>query len=933
SCAKLDVTGAAFDIPSCTDDPPVDTCITDAGSIAPNLDSPVECYDGGECVEIAATVVEAAVLDSGYSVLYVLTSGEELVIQDVSEEPAFCVDSIGIFTIHTLVYDSTTLDLSVIVVGETTGAEVLGLIAEVDTCAKLDVEGAKFEIEDCGACPREAQPRPGALAANPHDCFEGDPLVISAEEVEAPTIPEGYIGVRVLTQGEELTILAVGEDLSYSVADTGIFTIHTLVFDTLTLNLGLLELGLSTAGDLIELAGDTVCFALDVPGAKFMIEECVEDPCIEVDSISAGNLIAVSDTCLEEGGTAKLTAGHEAGPVIPEGYSSIYVLTQGDDLLIVNVADMPMFEVSETGTYRIHTLVYDTLTLDLSIVELGTTTAAQVLDVIGDTICAVLDTEGALFEIESCKESPCDETIDIDPGTLTAVMDSCFDGTNPVMLVAEHEMDPIIPDGYLSTYVLTQGSDLVIIATDSIPSFKVQGLGTYTIHTLVYDPLTLDLGIVEPGITTGGDILTVLDTICAALDVEGAPFDIASCTKVDSCENIKDYILTDWWTERPENRGNHALYLYHSPVDPNFEFLGNRAYQKYIWETEGIYREYFNEDGSMRDTATIKGLVVSWIDPEAKIMIDFKLINPMNWEEFQAMGGDYKANLWSEETADTAHVNWTYWEISDESKLIGQGSLEGLEFAVQHAPENLKFKLQVGYGANDKDASLGLSGWFLYNGEFEGVTYDSQGDINVDIDTCIEAEVCVPIISTNDVEFNIRDFETKPSFEKNPYISINWNAFSSKVDRTTFSVDRSVDGGQLFESIEVVDASSAAFSYSVDDYQVELNRPYIYRVRVVIDGNPVTMTQYEEITLEGINSFRLYPNPANGTMFLISEYPSVGNHTLEMVNAHGQTISTRNLEDLRSEREIDLSNIPAGIYYLKVSAPNGQVELLRFAKY
>ena len=932
----MDVTGAAFDIPSCDTPPPPPVCITDAGSLTPNLDVPVECYDGGDCVEIVANIVDAPVLDSGYSVIYVLTSGEELLIQNVAEEPAFCVDTVGLFTIHTLVYDSTSLDLSAVVLGETTGLDVLGLIAEVDTCAKLDVEGAQFTIEDCGACPRDAQPKAGSLAANPHDCFDlntGEPIEISAEEVEAPTIPDGYTAVRVLTQGADLTIIAVGDDLSYSVADTGVFTIHTLVYDTLTLNLGLLELGLSTAVDLIELAGDTICFALDVPGAPFEIEECVEDPCIEVDSISAGTLVAVSDTCLEDGTTVKITAEHEDDPIVPEGYSSIYVLTQGEDLVIANVGDMPMFEVSELGTYRIHTLVYDTLTLDLSIVELGVTTAGQVLEVIGDTICAELDVEGAPFEIETCKESPCEETIDIDPGTLTAVMDTCFDGENPVMLVAEHEMDPVIPDGYTSVYVLTQGSDLVIIATDSVPSFKVQGLGLFTIHTLVYDPATLDLGVVEPGVTTGGDVLGILDTVCAALDITGAPFDVKSCTVVDSCENIKDYILTDWWTERPDNPGNHALYLYHSPVDPDQRHLGNRSYQKYIWETEGVYREYFNEDGSMRDTATIKGVVVSWKDSEAKIMIDFKLVNPMNWEDFQAMGGDYKANLWSEETADTAHVNWTYWEISDASKLIGQGSLEGLEFAVQHAPENMRFKLQVGYGANDKDASLGLSGWFLYNGEFEGVSYDAQGDINVDIDTCIEAEICVPIITTSDVDFDIRNFGAKPTFEKNPYVTVNWNAFTSKADRTTFSVDRSVDGGQLFESIEVVDASSAAFSYSVDDYEVELNRPYIYRVRVVIDGNPVTMTQYEEITLEGINSFRLYPNPANGTMFLVSEYPSVGTHTLEMVNAHGQTISTRSLEEIRGEREIDLSNVPAGLYFLKVTAPNGQVELLRFAKY
>ena len=48
----------------------------------------------------------------------------------------------------------------------------------------------------------------------------------------------------------------------------------------------------------------------------------------------------------------------------------------------------------------------------------------------------------------------------------------------------------------------------------------------YTIHTLVYDPTTLDLSIVVPGTTTGFDVNALLiqggGTICAALDVNGA---------------------------------------------------------------------------------------------------------------------------------------------------------------------------------------------------------------------------------------------------------------------------------------------------------------------------------------------------------------------------------------------------------------------------
>ena len=57
----------------------------------------------------------------GYSTLYVLTSGEGLVIEQVNGTPDFTVTAAGDYTIHTLVYPAG-LDLSVVVPGVTTGS-------------------------------------------------------------------------------------------------------------------------------------------------------------------------------------------------------------------------------------------------------------------------------------------------------------------------------------------------------------------------------------------------------------------------------------------------------------------------------------------------------------------------------------------------------------------------------------------------------------------------------------------------------------------------------------------------------------------------------------------------------------------------------------------------------------------------------------------
>ncbi|MEM1119013.1 MAG: SdrD B-like domain-containing protein [Bacteroidota bacterium] len=97
-------------------------------------------------------------------------------------------------------------------------------------------------------------------------------------------------------------------------------------------------------------------------------------------------------------------------------------------------------------------------------------------------------------------------------------------GSAPVSAIPNG--DAVVPPGFSLVYVLTAGEELIIQQTNTTPDFVVENVGKYTVHTLVYDPATLDLSIVVPGLTTGFDVNSLLvqggGTICAALDVAGA---------------------------------------------------------------------------------------------------------------------------------------------------------------------------------------------------------------------------------------------------------------------------------------------------------------------------------------------------------------------------------------------------------------------------
>ena len=129
---------------------------------------------------------------------------------------------------------------------------------------------------------------------------------------------------------------------------------------------------------------------------------------------------------------------------------------------------------------------------------------------------------GAAFNVETCATECLAEAGDIDPASFVV----CRQG-GAATLTGIPAGNAVVPAGFQTLYVLTRGPGLVIRQVSATPQFTVNQLGIYTIHTLVYDPATLDLSIVVPGQTTGFDVNALLiqggGSICASLDVQGAP--------------------------------------------------------------------------------------------------------------------------------------------------------------------------------------------------------------------------------------------------------------------------------------------------------------------------------------------------------------------------------------------------------------------------
>jgi hypothetical protein len=384
-----------------------------------------------------------------------------------------------------------------------------------------------------GPVPPDCAADAGTITADLDEvCYVEGETVISATPDDNEFVPAGYEVVYVLTKGPGLLILEVAPTPDFLVAAEGGYTIHTLVYDPNTLDLGLIEPGVTTGFDVDHLliqGGGVICGSLDVVGAPVTVLVCVTCDAV------AGTIVANEPVVCLVDGMAMFSATQDGNSVVPTGFETVFVLTEGAGLVIVDVAATPDFMVTTEGSYTIHTLVYDPTTLDLGLVEIGVTTGFDVNALLiqgGGAICGSLDVTGAAITVEVCV------TCDADAGAISANEPEVCLVDGMAMFSATQDGNSVVPTGFETVFVLTEGAGLVIVDVAATPDFMVTTEGSYTIHTLVYDPTTLDLGLVEIGVTTGFDVNALLiqggGDICGSLDVTGAPVTVEVCLTCDA---------------------------------------------------------------------------------------------------------------------------------------------------------------------------------------------------------------------------------------------------------------------------------------------------------------------------------------------------------------------------------------------------------------
>lgn len=373
-------------------------------------------------------------------------------------------------------------------------------------------------------------------ATDPEVCYEGPTTAVSAIPAGNAVVPAGFTTAYLLVSAGNEVVMALGAQPTFEVASVGSYSIRTLVYDPSTFDTASIVLGSSTIGSLNEQfiqGGGSICASLDITGVGIVVQLCCP--------AEAGTLIASDTTvCSEEGG-ASLTASMGEPAVVPPGFAMVHLLSTAPLGTITGVSTTAAFSVGQLGMFAIHTLVYDSLTLSLDQIVVGTTTVAELNALLvagGGSICAALDLAGAEVRVMLC----CPGAL----GTLSLVEDTLCARTAGA-LVNWSVSDIVAPVGSDTLFLLAQAG--AIIDTTSSTSFILQNIGAYTIHTLIHDSSTLDLG---PFLEDGGTIAELNNalgqgggTICALLATDGIPVAVVDCRPAnDECASAIPVAVT-----------------------------------------------------------------------------------------------------------------------------------------------------------------------------------------------------------------------------------------------------------------------------------------------------------------------------------------------------------------------------------------------------
>ncbi len=170
---------------------------------------------------------------------------------------------------------------------------------------------------------------------------------------------------------------------------------------------------------------------------------------------------------------------------------------------------------------------------------------------------------------------------------------------------------------------------------------------------------------------------------------------------------------------------------------------------------------------------------------------------------------------------------------------------------------------------------------------------------------------------------------------KEESVLLNWET-KSETDNDYFVILRSNNG---IDFAEIGEVNGMGNSSSTVNYQFVDERPYYgtsyYKLQQIDYDGEASFSQIISTDFNLNEAFLLYPNPTNANVNILISTDNSSEILIKIVDVFGKIILTQSQNLTNGTNSIPLSsdNFKAGMYFCKVTFPNGSQLKQTFVKY
>ncbi len=167
--------------------------------------------------------------------------------------------------------------------------------------------------------------------------------------------------------------------------------------------------------------------------------------------------------------------------------------------------------------------------------------------------------------------------------------------------------------------------------------------------------------------------------------------------------------------------------------------------------------------------------------------------------------------------------------------------------------------------------------------------------------------------------------------ESTKKVILNWHT-SAETESSSYAVERSPDSNTFTEIGRMSSHNQEINTYQFFDTDPKIGHSF-YRIKHVDNSGAVALSDMRQVILHnGDLTVMAYPNPVNTKMFVELTDVEKVEGTIDVYNVQGIVMKTQKFTQDQVRYEIDMTELPTGNYFIKLTQNDGSFKTVKASK-